>query len=187
MPKVIHVAGTKRKGTTCYYYSRILVKHRRIIREPTKIGYLTSPYQIDVRKRILINNKKIPKQVFSSYVRELDSKILAPKCPGFLSLLGIYIFISEKVNIAILKTRTGGETDSTNVFPRPVATGITTIKLDHVKVLGHTVKEIAWHKAGIFKHRSLAGTVPQKEAVIQVLRTRAEEKHVTSELEVITD
>ncbi|PVH70693.1 Mur ligase [Cadophora sp. DSE1049] len=199
MPKVIHVAGTKGKGTTCYYCSRLLVEHRRITGEPTKVGCLTSPHQIDVRERILINNEKISKELFSSYVRELDSKIksllsrpdlgppLAPKYPGFLSLLGIYIFISEKVDVAILETGTGGETDSTNVFPHPIATGITTIGLDHVEVLGHTVGEIAWHKAGIFKHGSLAGTVPQEEAVMQVLRTRAEERHVAGELEVITD
>ena len=103
----------------------------------------------------MINNKKILKQLFLYYVRQLDSKIdslfsrldleilLTPKYPGFLLLLAIYIFILEKVNVAILETGLGGETDSTNVFPHLIATGITAIGLDHVNILGHTVEEIA--------------------------------------------
>lgn len=147
----------------------------------------------------MINNEKISMPLFSHYVRELDSKInllssrqdvvtpLMPKYPGFLSLLAIYIFILEKVDVAILETGVGGETDSTNVFPHPVATGITSIGLDHVNVLGHTVEEIAWHKAGIFKGGSLAGSVPQDDPVLQVLRKRAEERHVAGDLQVIND
>jgi folylpolyglutamate synthase len=110
-----------------------------------------------------------------------------PKYPGFLSLLAVYIFISEKVDVAILETGIGGETDSTNIFPHPVATGITTIGIDHVNVLGDTVEKIAWHKAGIFKSGSVAGTVVQDEAVLNVLRKRAEERHVAGGLQVITD
>jgi folylpolyglutamate synthase len=196
---VIHVAGTKGKGTTCYYCSRILVEHQKITGNPKKVGCLTSPHKTDVRERILINNEKISKRLFSYYIQELDSKInsltsrpdletpLIPKYPGFLSLLAIYIFILEKVDVAILETGTGGETDSTNVFPHPVATGITSIGLDHVDVLGHTVEKIAWHKAGIFKPGSIAGTVPQDRAVLQVLRERAVERNVAGELQVITD
>ena len=193
------MAGTKGKGTTCYYCNRILVEHQRITGEPKRIGCLTSPHKMDVRERILINNEKISKPLFSYYVRMLDTKIYSlssqldleiprvPGYPGFLSLLAIYIFILEKVDVAIIETGMGGETDSTNVFSHPVATGITTIGLDHVYVLGHTVEEIAWHKGGIFKSGSLAGTVPQDEAVLKVLRKRAEERHVTGGLQVITD
>lgn len=196
---MIHVAGTKGKGTTSYYCNRILVEHQRITGEPKKIGCLTSPHKMDVRERILINNEKISKPLFSYYVRMLDTKIHSlssqldletprvPAYPGFLSLLAIYIFIMEKVDVAILETGMGGETDSTNIFAHPVVTGITTIGLDHVHVLGNTVEEIAWHKGGIFKSGSLAGTVLQDEAVLKVLRKRAEERHVAGGLQVITD
>lgn len=154
---------------------------------------------MDVRERIMINSVKISKPLFSYYVRMLDTKIHSlssqldletprlPGYPGFLSLLAIYIFILEKVDVAILETGMGGERDSTNVFPHPVATGITTIGLDHVHVLGHTVEEIAWHKGGIFKSGSLAGTVLQDKAVLKVLRKRAEETHVAGGLQIITD
>lgn len=76
-----------------------------------------------------------------------------------MSLLGMYIFMMEKADVAILKTGIGGEMDSTNVFPHLVATGITSIRLDHVHVLGDTVKKIAWHKAGIFKSGLVTGTM----------------------------
>lgn len=175
------------------------MEHQRITGKPEKIGCYTSPHQIDVRERILINSEKIPKPVFSYYIRKLDTEIHSlsrqeqlvtppiPGYPGFLALLAIYIFILEKVDVAILETGIGGEKDSTNIFPNPVATGITTIGLDHVHTLGHSVEEIAWHKSGIFKPRSLAFTMAQGEGILQVLRQRAKERCVTGDLQVVTE
>jgi folylpolyglutamate synthase len=154
---------------------------------------------MDVRERILINNEKISKPVFSYYVFKLHTEIHSvtrrlglkappiPGYPGFLALLAIYIFFMEKVDVAILETGIGGERDSTNIFPHPAATGITSVGLDHVNILGHSVEEIAWHKAGIFKPGSPAFTVVQDEAILQVLQRRAVEKNVSGGLQVITD
>jgi folylpolyglutamate synthase len=157
----------------------------------------TSPHQTDVRDRFLINNKQIPKWLFTYYIQKLHYKIQSlqpglepfppPLYPGFLALLAIYIFISEKIDVLVLETGIGGETDSTNVFPHPVATGITSIGLDHVQVLGSTIEEIAWHKAGIFKHSSPAFTVAQDNAILDVFRRRAQEKGTAGGLQVVTD
>jgi folylpolyglutamate synthase len=196
---VIHVAGSKGKGTTCYYCNHLLNTHQTLIEGHKKIGCYTSPHQVDVRERIQINNTKIPKVLFSKYVRTLHNRIQSlklqseietppvPGYPGFLALLAIYIFVSEKVDVAIVETGIGGEKDSTNVFPNPVATGITTIGLDHVPTLGSTLEEIAWQKAGIFKPGSPAIAVEQDEAVLNVLRIRAREKHAAGDLQVVFD
>lgn len=196
---MIHVAGSKGKGTACYFCNHILNEHRRTTGEPKKIGCYTSPHQLDVRDRFLINNKRISKQLFSHYVRELHNRIRyltqqpeveAPRIPiypGFLALLAMYIFVLEKFDVVVLETGIGGETDSTNVFPHPIATGITTIGLDHVQVLGDTVEKIAWHKAGIFKPGSPAFAVEQDEAILNVFRKRAEEINVVGKLQIVTD
>ena len=81
------------------------------------------------------------------------------KYPVFLSWLIISVFILKKVDIVILETGIKGETDSTNIFPHLIAIGITIIRLDHVDVLGLTVKEITWYKIGIFKSKSVISTI----------------------------
>lgn len=84
----------------------------------------------------------------------------------------------EGVDCAILETGIGGEYDATNIVERPVATGITTLGIDHVFALGGTIEEIAWHKAGIMKKGSEAFTVEQVEPAARVLSERAKEKFV---------
>ena len=58
---------------------------------------------------------------------------------------------SRQVDATILEVGVGGMYDSTNIVPKPVVTGVTALGLDHVSVLGKTIGEIAWQKAGIYK------------------------------------
>lgn len=69
----------------------------------------------------------------------------------FLTLLSFHIFIKEQVNAAVIEVGIGGEFDSTNIIKDPVVCGITPIGLDHTEILGDTVEEISWQKAGIMK------------------------------------
>jgi len=108
-----------------------------------------------------------------------------PGYPSFMTLLAFYIFTLEKVDVAILETGMGGETDSTNVVNAPIATGITELGFDHVKALGNTIESIAWHKAGIFKLRTPAFSVPQANAAAAVLEQRACEK--STRVQFVTD
>ena len=140
-----------------------------------------------VRERIQINSQLIQKDLFTKYVYEVWNKLGAkenlPK-PRYLQLLlivAIHTFIREKVDVAVCETHHGGEYDATNVFPHPVATGITPIGMDHMAQLGPTIENISWHKSGIFKLGAPAFSSVQEDKVAKVLRSRATEKRVSLE------
>ena len=61
--------------------------------------------------------------------------------------------ICQQVDATVLEVGVGGRYDSTNIVPKPIVTGVTALGLDHTAILGKTLKEIAWQKAGIFKVR----------------------------------
>lgn len=159
-----------------------------------------------MRERIRVDSAPISEPLFARYFFEVWDRLesvpvsaelaelgardplrATPQKPiyaRYLTLLSYHVFLSEGVDVAVYETGIGGEYDATNVVPRPVATGITTLGIDHVFVLGKTVAEIAWHKAGIMKAGSPAYTVEQTpEEAMRVLRDRAAEKGV--ELKVV--
>ncbi|KXT03418.1 hypothetical protein AC578_1571 [Pseudocercospora eumusae] len=186
----VHVAGTKGKGTTCAFVNSILNQYHERYGKPKKIGLYTSPHLLSVCERIRINSRPISEQKFTQYFFELWDHLehgahrrganpaLKPTYFRYLTLLSLHAFVREEVDVAIYEVGVGGEFDSTNVLSKPAAVGITSLGIDHVQVLGNTVEEIAWHKAGIMKHGSPAYTVSQPEGAMEVLRKRAEEKQV---------
>ncbi|EQL33194.1 hypothetical protein BDFG_04640 [Blastomyces dermatitidis ATCC 26199] len=95
-----------------------------------------------------------------------------------LALLSFHVFIQERIDVAIYETHLGGEFDATNIITVPIVTVITSISMDHVRLLGPTIKDIAWHKEGIFKSGSLAFSSTQEPAVATVLQQRATEEQV---------
>ena len=104
-----------------------------------------------------------------------------PRFLQLLMLISIHAFIREKVDVAIYETHSGGEYDATNVFQKPVATGITTIGMDHIAQLGPSIENIAWHKGGILKYGIPAFSVIQEPVASTVLQRRASEKGVMLE------
>jgi len=163
---------------------------------PKKVGLFISPHLIAVRERIRINSKPISEELFARYFFEvwdlLESSKTAeddvalgtkPIYARYLTLMSYHTFLKEGVDAAIYETGIGGEFDATNVVDRPVVSGITTLGIDHVYVLGDTVEKIAWHKAGIMKTGTPAFTIAQPAGAARVLQERAEEKQV--ELKVL--
>ncbi len=181
---IIHVAGTKGKGSTCTYVESLLRAYGRRVGFPRKTGLYTSPHLVDVEERIRIDFRPLTKPLFAQYVFEvsdglsLDSTTAGPRYLQMLALVSFHAFLREGVDVAIYETHHGGEYDATNVIPRPVVTAITTIGMDHVEQLGPSLENIAWHKAGIFKPGALAFSAPQEPAVARVLEQRAAEKGV---------
>lgn len=97
----------------------------------------------------------------------------------YLTLMALHAYLEEGVDTAIMECGIGGEYDSTNILTKPSVTAVTSLGIDHTAMLGSTLPEIAWHKAGIFKPGVLAFTAPQKEEAMAVLQERAAEKKTT--------
>lgn len=189
--RVIHVTGTKGKGSVCAFVQAILAQYPAAT--GNKTGLYTSPHLKSVRERIRINGEPISKDLFTKYFFELfdrlssstsDLSIFPEFAPGikpnyfrFLTLLSFHVFLSEGVKCAIYEVGIGGEYDSTNIVPHPVATGVTSLGIDHTNMLGNTIEEIAWNKGGIYKSSALALSVPQSPAALKVLEDRAREKN----------
>ncbi|KAL9023786.1 MAG: hypothetical protein Q9196_006974, partial [Gyalolechia fulgens] len=180
---VIHVSGTKGKGSTCAFINSFLKAHGERTGFPRKIGLYTSPHLKYVQERIRIDSRPISESLFAKYVFEVWHGLSGKISPGprylqLLFLISVHAFIREGIDVAIYETHNGGEYDATNIFQKPVVTGVTTIGMDHVEQLGPLIENIAWHKAGIFKPGSPAFSTFQEPAAATVLQQRANEKNV---------
>ncbi|GAV70310.1 Exostosin domain-containing protein/Mur_ligase_M domain-containing protein, partial [Cephalotus follicularis] len=154
--KIIHVAGTKGKGSTCTFTESILRNCG------FHTGLFTSPHLIDVRERFRLNGVDICEEKFLAYFW--------------------WCYDTLKVDVAILEVGLGGKFDATNVVQTPIVCGITSLGYDHMEILGNTLGEIAGEKAGIFKHRVPAFTAPQPDEAMRVLEERASQLDVHLQL-----
>jgi folylpolyglutamate synthase len=185
---IIHIAGTKGKGSTCAFTESILRSHGERTGKPNKTGLYSSPHLILPEERIRINSKPLDRDLFAKYFFEVydllpqlatpydPSKEVVSRGPRYLqlwALVGIHVFIRERVGCTIIETHHGGEYDATNVVPQPIVTAITTLGMDHIDVLGPTIRNIAWHKSGIYKAGTVALSTMQTEEPAEVLVERA--------------
>jgi len=150
--KVIHIGGTNGKGSTIAFLKKMLEKMG------LKVGVFSSPYLIHYTDQISINGESIPEARLESLMAVYRSLLEGEKVAALqgttefeiITALAYDYFSSEKVDVAIMEVGMGGLLDSTNVC-QPILTGITTIGLDHVALLGDTLEAIAEQKAGIIK------------------------------------
>ncbi|XP_023550826.1 folylpolyglutamate synthase-like isoform X2 [Cucurbita pepo subsp. pepo] len=156
--KVIHVAGTKGKGSTCTFTESIL----RSCGFHT--GLFTSPHLIDIRERFRLDGVNISEEKFLTYFWWCYNKLKEKT--------------NEQVDVAILEVGLGGTFDATNVVQEPLVCGIASLGYDHMEILGNTLAEIASEKAGIFKRGAPAFTVFQPDEAMHVLRDKASQLDV---------
>ncbi|KAG8975769.1 Folylpolyglutamate synthetase, partial [Tulasnella sp. 427] len=112
--------------------------------------------------------------------RKLEQTSLMPAYFRFMTLLAFHYFLSIKVDATILEVGVGGLYDSTNIVPKPVVAGITSLGIDHTAVLGNTLKDIGYQKGGIYKPGVPALTVEQPEEGMAAIRDQAIAQKVQS-------
>ena len=146
MGRILHVAGTNGKGTTCHLLAAALQA------EGQRVGLYTSPHYRDFRERIKINGALVPQGEVVDFVAR-HRELIETVEPSFFEItvaMAFDYFARREVDWAVVEVGLGGRLDSTNVVT-PVLSVITNIGLDHTQFLGETLAEIAGEKAGIIK------------------------------------
>lgn len=144
--KTVHIGGTNGKGSTSSLIASVLQQ------AGYKVGLYTSPHLLDFRERIRINGEEISKEFVVDFIENNKSFLEANKLSFFEMTVGMAFqyFSHQKVDVAIIEVGLGGRLDSTNIIT-PLLSVITNIGWDHMNLLGNTLEEIAFEKAGIIK------------------------------------
>ena len=151
--KIIHVAGTNRKGSVCAYMNAMLLAGGK------KTGLFTSPHLVRINERFQINGEDVSDEQFLDAFLKVEKAAKEYEAEGeghpsyfeTLFLMGMLIFKEAGVEYLVMETGLGGRLDATNVVEKPLACIITSISRDHTEYLGDTLEAIAGEKAGIIK------------------------------------
>ncbi|MDH5721014.1 MAG: Mur ligase family protein [Spirochaetia bacterium] len=162
--KTIHVAGTSGKGSLVRYLSRLIQKQK------VKTASYLSPHLMAINERFLINDAPVSDNLLEKAWHEIRPLTVNFQLSFFdaLTAMAFYIFKHESVDYAVIETGLGGRLDSTNNL-KPLFCVIAPIGLDHVNILGNSLKKIAREKAGIIKKNGVVYSMPQEDEAAEVL------------------
>jgi dihydrofolate synthase/folylpolyglutamate synthase len=169
---VIHVAGTKGKGSTSAMIASVLQA------SGYRTGLYSSPHLLDFTERIQLDQQPISQQELSSLISQMQEAVA--QIEGLTTFeittaLGFLYFSRQKADFVVAEVGLGGRLDATNVVD-PLVSVITSISYDHMNVLGNTLSEIANEKGGIIKSGRPVVIAPQSEEAGLVLRRIAAER-----------
>lgn len=168
---VIHVAGTKGKGSTAAMIASMLMA------ADYRTGFYISPHLQDFAERIQVNGMPIPHGAFNQQIERMKPYVeKVGKLTTFeiTTALAFDAFKKQRVDVAVIETGLGGRLDSTNIV-NPALSVITSLSMDHMKVLGDTLEQIAAEKAGIIKPGKPVVSAAQQPNALAVLETKAAE------------
>ncbi len=180
--RVVHVAGTKGKGSVCEMVAGALGACG------FTVGLYTSPHLMDIRERIRIGGEVITYPAFAKGMQAVaEAAAKVEKRHGhatyfeLLTMLAFHHFAEQAVDVAVIECGLGGRLDATNIV-KPDVTAVTGISLDHTDLLGATLPSIAKEKGGIFKKGVPAITFQQEPAILEALREAAAAAETTLEV-----
>lgn len=176
--KVIHVAGTNGKGSTCSYIKDILKTKYRV-------GLYSSPGMLSFNDRIRINDDFIPYKeayrLFKEVVKVYDANNPDPsdKLSFFeiITVVALLYFRDQKTDFVIMEVGLGGRYDGTNILKEKLLSIITKIGLDHTAILGYSLEKIAYEKAGIIQENDNVLIYPADNDVVNVISNICKEQN----------
>ena len=154
--KAIHIAGTNGKGSVTEMITNVLIN------EGYTVGKFISPHLIYYNERISVNNNNISNIEMENLINEINPVIEKYNSISDVQItlfelettMAFLYFEQKKCDFIVLETGLGGLYDCTNIINHPLVSIITSIGYDHMHILGNTLPEIAYQKAGIIKKNS---------------------------------
>ena len=175
--KFVHVAGTNGKGSCAAMTASILKA------AGYKTGLYTSPYLYRFNERMQVGGKEIEDDVLAEPVTRIKPIAEAmedhPTVFELMTVTALLWYKEAGCDIVVLEVGLGGRFDATNVIPAPECAVIMNIGLDHTEILGDTLEQIAFEKAGILKPGTEAVLFQQSESVTEVVQKRCDELGIT--------
>lgn len=172
LPPVIHVAGTNGKGSTCAFL--------RAIGEAAgqRVHVYTSPHLVRFHERIRLAGAYVTDEALTETLEEVEAVNAGAPITVFeiTTAVAFVLFSRVPADLLVLEVGLGGRLDATNVVPRPAATAITSISMDHMDFLGDTLGKIAAEKAGIMRAGVACVTGAQAPEALAVISATAAER-----------
>lgn len=177
--KTVHIAGTNGKGSTSTHIANILSAAGH------KTGLYTSPYVLSFCERIQIDGENIPEKRLADAVTKVRAEIEKLNQNGIvitefeaITAAAFLYFYEAGCDFAVIEVGLGGRFDATNVLKSPRACVITSISLDHTKILGDTLPQIAFEKCGIIKNSvPVVTSENQNNDVLSVIKKTVRDKN----------
>ena len=179
--KAIHIAGTNGKGSVTEMITNVLIK------EGYTVGKYISPHLIKYNERISVNNKNISNNEMEKLINKINPLIEKYNSESDVPVtlfelettMAFLYFEAKKCDFIVLETGLGGLYDCTNIIKHPLVSVITSIGYDHMHILGNTLPEIAYQKAGIIKDNSNTVIFEGKPDIDNVFINECKEKNNT--------
>ncbi len=173
--KFVHIAGTNGKGSTLAYISTIMQE------AGYRVGRYISPTVNGYRERFQVNGREITQAGLCKYLEPVKAEAARLAAQGEAhptlfeveTAVAFLYFLDKECDLVVLETGLGGALDATNVVNTTLAAVFVSISMDHMDILGESLEEIAFAKAGIIKNRCYAISVKQDPEVMKVLRQSA--------------